>query len=398
MPIESPFHSRTAQLSESRQWKEWSGYFAPVTYDLVLDREYYAIRTMAGLIDISPLFKYDLIGADSARAVERIFTRDISRLAAGQVAYTPWCNAAGLMLDDGLVWRLAGDHFRITSAEPHFRWFQDCTYGLEVEIVDLSERLAALALQGPNSREILVAALEAPGLEKLGYHHFAEGPAGGTLISRSGYTGQLGFELWTAPENAEALWDRLMIAGLDHGLQPAGLAALDMVRIEAGLILNGVDYLPANRALTNSMTRSPFEVGLGWAVDLESGREFIGRSSLERESTEGSKLALVGLEAEAEAMEQAFAEFDLPATFDPGASRSSAALYLRGNRQVGQATSRLFSPLLKKYIALATVERAFAPRGTILKMEVAIDQSTRMLPVTVVDLPFFSDPRLRTQA
>jgi aminomethyltransferase len=420
MPIPTPFHSRTAALCESHEWRNWSGYLAASLYEPAAhDREYYAIRNAAALIDVSPLYKYQVSGPDAARLLDRITTRNFSRCAVGQVLYTPWCDDDGKVIDDGTVARLAIDRFRITAAEPNLAWFQDCAMGMDVEVTDISEALAALAVQGPNSRRVLQEILreirldaEEPGtngkLERLKYYRIAPACTADfpLEVSRTGYTGDLGYELWVAPEHAERLWDCLVEAGQGYGISPAGMVALDIARIEAGLLLNPVDYIPARRALIREQKSSPFELGLRWAVDL-SKEGFVGRKALLEEKARGSQWSFVGLEVRWEALEKLFGEAGLTPQVAGRASRLAVPVYAgeahpsaphtRKMRtrlpQIGQATSHTFSPILKKYIALASLERRHAEIGSRVNFEVTVEYTRVQGEATVVKLPFFNPPR-----
>ncbi len=395
MPIPTPFYARTAPLCESHEWREWSGYLAASLYEPIHDREYYAIRSAAALIDVSPLFKYEVRGPDALRLVDRIMTGDISRCAVGQMMYSPWCDDDGKVIDDGTIARLAADRFRITAADPNLAWFQDCGYGMQVEIQDVSAELAALAVQGPNAPKILQRVLQGLDLETLKYYHLAPARLGefSLAISRTGYTGDLGYELWVAPENAIPLWDSLMEHGAAYGITPAGMLALDIARIEAGLILIQIDYISARQALIPGQKSSPFEIGLGWAVDLKKPG-FVGRRALLDEHTQGSKWKLVGVEVDWESLESLYARVDLTPRLAGRASRSAAPIY-KIDRQIGQMTSHTFSPMLKKYIGIASVEREFAGYGAEVDVEVTVEYTRRKAKARLVKLPFFNPPRKR---
>jgi len=397
MPIPTPFYSRTSALCESQAWGSWSGYLAAATYELSHEREYFAIRDSAALIDVSPLFKYEISGPDAESVVNKIITRDIRRCDVGQIFYTPWCNEEGDIIDDGTVWRLNGRRFRITAADPNLRWFQDCAYGSEAEIEDVSTDLAALALQGPKSRAVLQRLLPGVGLDTLGYYRFLETQLDGRplTISRTGYTGDLGYELWIAPQHAEFLWDAVVEGGRRYGLLPAGIAALDIARIEAGLLLIEVDYVSSRKALTENRKSSPYEAGLGWTVSQDKG-PFIGRSALRSEQRRGPAWAFVGLDINWGDLDRLFAAYDLPPLVAGRASRDSAPVYSDGGRQVGQITSSAFSPLLKKYLALATVEPRYARPGTELLVEVTIEFTRQRARATVSRRPFYDPPRKRS--
>lgn len=396
MPIPTPFHERTAVLNESHEWRNWSGYLAAGLYEPSHEREYYAIRNAAALIDVSPLFKYDITGPDALRLVNKIITRDAAKAKIGQILYTPWCDEAGKMIDDGTVWRLAENHFRITAADPSLRWFQDCGYGMDVTVEDMSTRLAALALQGPNARHILREVIPDPALDELRYYYLLQTNSGGfpLTITRTGYTGDLGYELWTPPEYACQLWDRVVMTGKGYGLLPAGIIALDIARVEAGLLLIEVDYISSQKALTEARKSSPYEAGLGWTVALDKG-PFVGRQALLAERQGGSKWSFVGLDVDWPALEQLFAVHDLPPMIHNRTERTAIPLYNANGRQIGQVTSRTFSPILKKYIALATVESGYDKPGTRLQIEVTVEYTRRKALATVTKTPFFNPPRKR---
>lgn len=389
----SPFHPRTELLCESYEWRDWSGYLAAATYEHSHEREYYAIRNAVALIDVSPLYKYEISGPHAQRLVDRIVTRDMRRCSIGQMRYTPWCDDDGKVVDDGTIACLGVDHYRITAAEPNLAWFQDCGYGLEAEVVDVSEQLAALALQGPLARTVLAKAAQVEGLSELRFYHLTQGSIAGApvTISRTGYTGDLGYELWMNPDIALQVWDTFLKAGRGHGIAPAGMVALDIARIEAGLLLIQVDYVSARKALIESQKSSPFELGLGWTVDLEKA-PFVGQKALIEEKQRGSAWNLVGLEVEWPALESEYARVNLAPQVAGRASRTAVPIY-QGKQQVGHATSQTFSPSLKKYIALATLESRYAQPGTPVEIEVTIEYVRRRSRARVVKLPFLELPR-----
>jgi aminomethyltransferase len=401
MPIPTPFHSRTSPLCKSHEWRGWSGYLAAAMYEPVHEYEYYAIRNSAAMIDVSPLFKYEIRGPDAERLVNRIMTRDVAKCAVGQVMYSPWCDDDGKVIDDGTISRLTPDAFRVTAADPSLVWFQDCGYGMQVEVVDVSNELAALALQGPNARKILKEIVTGIDLDALRYYHFGQGSAAGlpVTISRTGYTGDLGYELWVAPQDAGPLWDRLMEAGRGYGIAPAGMVALDIARIEAGLLLIEIDYISSRKALIESQKSSPFEIGLGWTVDLDK-QGFVGRQALLAEKRQGtSKWRWVGFEVIWESLEGLYASEGLAPQVAGRASRSPVPVYQDG-RQVGQVTSHTFSPILKKYIGLGTVQKPYAVPGNQAKadqvgMEFTIEYVRRQAQARIVKTPFFNPARKR---
>lgn len=395
MALSTPFHGRTSTLNEKQAWREWSGYLVAATYEPTYEREYYAIRNAAAALDVSPLFKYDVTGVDALPLVNRIMTRDLSRCNVGQIMYSPWCDERGYIIDDGTVWRISDNHFRITAADPNLRWFRDCGFGMNVKVSDVSRNLATLALQGPNARRILKETVSGVDLEDLAYYHLSAAVMEGfpLTVTRTGYTGDLGYELWVSPEHAERMWDILFEAGRDYGLLPAGMVALDIARIEAGLLLIEVDYISAHKALTDERKSTPFEAGLGWTVGLHKG-PFVGRRALLAEVGTGSKWAFVGLEVDWPELETLFAAVDLPPMVAGRASRDAVPIY-EGRSQVGQATSRAFSPIQKRYIALATVERKAAVIGTELEIEVTVEYRRQRCRATVVETPFFNPARKR---
>lgn len=399
MPLPTPFHSRTAALCESHEWRNWSGYLSASLYEPSHEREYYAIRNSAGLIDVSPLYKYEVAGPDAGRLVDRIVTRNIAKCRVGQVMYTPWCDAQGKVIDDGTVSRLDDNHYRLTSADPNLRWFQDVGYGLNAQVANVSQDLAALALQGPNSRAILKEIVAGVDLDKLKYFHLAEGRVDNfpITITRTGYTGDLGYELWVRPEHAEQLWDCLMDRGAGYGILPAGMLALDAARIEAGLILIGVDYISSQHAIIESQKSSPYEIGLGWTVKLDGG-DFVGRRALLKEKQQGSTWTFIGLQYDWNALEKLYAEEGLPPQVAGRASRSAVPIYKSGSggRQfIGQATSHVFSPILKQYIAIGTVLNPHGKLGDQVDVEVTVEYKRKLCPATIVKTPFFDPPRKR---
>lgn len=396
MPFTTPFHTRTAPLCYTQEWRDWSGYMMAALYEPSHEREYYAVRNAAALFDVSPLYKYEISGPDALALVNRVMTRDLSKCAVGQVMYSPWCDDEGKVIDDGTIARLAGDHFRLTAATHNLRWFQDCGLGLNATVTDISLDLAALALQGPHARNILKRLVTGVDLDTLKFFRLAEGQCDGfpLTITRTGYTGDLGYELWVAPQHAERLWDILLDRGKDYGITPAGLVALDVARIEAGFPLIEVDYIPAPRALIEAQKSSPFEIGLGWAVALNKGY-FIGRPALLAEKEKGSHWAFVGLEVHWPDIEALYHAFDLTPTLAGRASRLSVPVYKEG-QQIGQATSRTFSPLLKQYLALATIEAAYGEVGAQVDLEMTVEFRRRLARATIVRLPFFDPPRKRT--
>jgi aminomethyltransferase len=385
----TPFHERTAALCASHAWRRWAGHIVASSYELSHEREYHVIRTAAALFDVSPLYKYLLRGRDAARLLDLVVTRNVLKAEIGQVLYTPWCDHAGKVIDDGTVARLDENLFRMTSAEPNLRWLEDNAAGLEVEIADVSQGIAALSLQGPAAWSIL----QSLGVSPLKYFRMASASLRGipVEISRTGYTGDLGFEIWMDAANAMPIWDALIDAGRAYGIMPAGMLALDIARIEAGLMLIDVDYVPARKALIDSQLSSPFELDLAWTVSLAKDR-FIGREALAAEKARGPQWQFVGIELEWNSLERLYADVGLATRLPSAAWRMSVPLYA-GGEQAGYATSGGWSPLLKKYIALAHLRSPWNALGTALEMEITVEHRRKRANATVVKKPFFDPPR-----
>ena len=361
------------------------------------DIEYNAIREAAAMIDVSPLYKYLVTGRDAVRLVDRIITRDATRIEVGQVVYTSWCDEDGNVLDDGTVTRLDDDRFRWTAAEPNLRWLRMNARGLDVEIAEITERVAALALQGPRSRDLLEAATDRSWAD---VKYFRERPARiGTLdidVTRTGYTGDLGYELWVDADRATELWDRVQEVGRDFGARPAGMLALDVARIEAGLILIDVDYTSSRHAIIPEQTYSPFELGvLGRFVSFKKGADFVGRRALEAERAGGGpSRRLVGLEVEWDDIERVVTSAGLFPAMPAEASRVHVPLF-DGRRQIGRVTSSTWSPSLKRTVTLASVRARYEEPGTAVEVEWTVEARRRRVGARVVPLPFFDPPRKR---
>jgi aminomethyltransferase len=388
----TPFHERTTALCLPQNWRRWAGHIAVGSYDLTLDREYWAIRDAAALIDVSPLMKYLIEGPDAALLLHRVTTRDVLKMAVGQVFYTGWCDDDGKMLDDGTVTRLGKTSFRLTSAEPSLRWLSMNAVGMDVAITEQTELMGALSLQGPKSRAILNKCC-AESLDGLKFFRMMKNKLGGVpvTISRTGYTGDLGYEIWLDKKHALAVWDALIDAGRDYGLIPCGILAMDMARVEAGLFMLDVDYTAANHAWIPGQKSSPLEMGLDWAVAFDKAGYFNGRRALEKERDEGSSWKLVGLEIDWVSLEKLFGESGLPPQIPAMAVRGSLPV-MKGPRQVGYASTSTWSPVLKKYIALAHVQRPYYAPGTKLTMEITVEHQRKQASATVVKTPFYDPP------
>jgi glycine cleavage system T protein (aminomethyltransferase) len=385
----TPFHERTSKLCLPQNWRRWAGYLVAGSYELTLDREYWVIRNSAALIDVSPLMKYIITGKDASRLLNRVVTRDMDKLKVGQVYYTGWCDDEGKMIDDGTISRLDEGTFRMTSADPSLRWLSMNSVGLDVEITEVTNNVAALSFQGPNSRTILNRVADDP-VDGLKYFRLMHNKVDGipVTISRTGYTGDLGFEIWMDAKDALTIWDALMEAGHDYGIAPVGILAMDMARVEAGLFMIEVDYTSTNHAWIEPQKSSPFELGLDWTVALDKQGYFVGRHALEREKRDGSLWKLMGLEVEWDGMERLFKDVGLPPQIPGMAMRGSLPIFV-GNVQIGYSSTSTWSPLLKKYIALAHLQKPCYEIGTNVRMEVTVEHHRQHAPAKVVKLPFY---------
>ncbi len=392
VPVGTAFHERTLALCESLNYREWSGYYTVSVYEMHHEHEYNAIRNSAALIDISPLFKYRVTGRDATKFVNRVISRDINKVAVDQVIYCCWCDPEGKVIDDGTITRLGENDYRWTAADPSLRWFRQNTLGLDVSIEDISEQVAALALQGPTSGRLLHEVTDAK-IENLKYFRVTRGKIAGVPvdISRTGYTGDLGFEVWMPWRDAIKVWDALTAKGKAFDIHPAGMIALDIARIEAGLILIEVDYISSKKALIESQKYSPAEIGLGKLVDLKK-ETFVGREALALEAKKGAERALIGLEINWNEVEALYDKLKMAPQVPSMASRVAVPVY-RNGRQVGKATSTTWSPTLKKMIALACVSRESSPVGTKLSMEITVEAVRQTVSAKVVPLPFFNPAR-----
>jgi glycine cleavage system T protein (aminomethyltransferase) len=393
MPIGTPFHPRTSALCASQNWRTWSGYFVASSYDVMHDYEYHAIRNTAALIDISPLYKYEIRGKDALRLVDRVITRDAAKCAVGQALYGCLCEDDGAVIQDGTVFRLAEDYFRFHLADPSLRWLTLNAVGMNVSLEEVSEKIAALALQGPNALKILEQIVDR-NLSALRFFRLIAAKIGAVpvIVSRTGYTGDLGYEIWFDAAHALSVWDIFIEKGKAFGIKPAGMLALDVARLEAGFILLEVDYTGAEKAMIPSQRYSPFEIGLGWTVDMKK-EHFVGRPALKKFTKQCSR-QIVGLEISLADYEYLFRQVGLPPQIPLTAWRGGVPIY-KEDRHIGHATTGAWSPTLKKYLALATVENAFAELGTELDMEVTVEYARKTVLATVVKTPFFDPARKR---
>jgi aminomethyltransferase len=392
MPVGTALHERTFALCQSLNYREWSGYYTVSVYEVHHEHEYNAIRNACALIDITPLYKYLVTGKDATKLVNRVITRDIRKVAVGQVIYCCWCDEQGKVIDDGTITRLEENKYRWTAADPSLRWFRQNGLNMDVQIEDISERTAALALQGPTSGKLLKSVAEAE-IANLKYFRMTSGKIAGVPvdISRTGYTGDLGYEIWVPWSDAVKVWDALMDKGKQFDIHAAGMLALDVARVEAGLLLIEVDYSSSKKALIASQKYSPYELGFEKMVHLQK-ENFVGKSALERDHKRGVPRQLVGLEIDWNEVEARYDKYGLSPAAPSQASRVPVPLYLEG-KQVGKATTTTWSPVLKKLIALASVETAHSKPGTKLQMEITIEAMRQNVTAQVVKLPFFNPAR-----
>jgi len=400
LPVGTAFHDRTFALCQSLNYREWSGYYTVSSYEVHHEHEYNAIRNATALIDISPLYKYIVEGRDATKLVNRVITRDINKVKPGQVIYCCWCDEQGHVIDDGTITRLEENKYRWTAADPSLRWFRQNGLNMDVQISDISEQVAALALQGPTSGKLLKSVAEADAsrtdIANLKYFRMTSGKIAGVPvdISRTGYTGDLGYEIWipmAAGHEAVKVWDALMEKGRQFDIHAAGMLALDVARVEAGLLLIEVDYISSKKALIPEQKYSPYELGFGKMVHLDK-ENFVGKAALAQQQKSGVARQLVGLEMDWVEIEERYEKFGLTPAAPSQASRVHVPVYL-GSKQVGKATTTTWSPLLKKMIALASVETVYTKPGTKLQMEITIEAVRQKVSATVTGLPFFNPQR-----
>ncbi len=392
MPIGTAFHERTFPLCHSLNYREWSGYYTVSVYEVHHEHEYNAIRNAAALIDISPLYKYLITGKDATKLVNRVITRDIRKVSVGQVIYCCWCDEQGKVIDDGTVTRLEENKYRWTAADPSLRWFRQNGTNMDVQVEDISEEVAALALQGPTSGKLLKAAAEAD-IANLKYFRVTHGKIAGVPvdISRTGYTGDLGYEIWVPWNDAVKVWDAVMETGKRFDIHAAGMLALDVARVEAGLLLIEVDYTSSKKALIASQKYSPYELGFGKMVHLNK-ENFIGKAALEKDQKQGVARQFVGLEIDWTEVEERYEKFGLTPAAPSQASRVAVPVYC-GEKQVGKATSTTWSPVLKKMVALASIETSHSKLGSRLQMEITIEAIRQKVIAKIVKMPFFNPAR-----
>lgn len=381
----SPFYSRQKQHNQTKEWTRWYDYLSVPAY-WCADMEYFAGRNACGVFDITPMVKHLISGPDALAYLNRLVTRDVRKIKPGRVGYCVWCNDQGQVIDDGTIFHLSEGVYRICSQEHHLDWFMTNTLGFDVTVEEDTHDVAALALQGPTSCAVLKD-MGLEGIENLTPFGIAtfDFPTGfgntDLMVSRTGFTGDLGYELWIDPEHAEVLWDHLFEAGKLRGISAMGSEALELLRIEAGFILAGKDFLPAMEAVRPTHTRSPFELGLGWLVDFEKG-VFNGRQALLEEKENGSRYRLVKLD------------------IDGNKPANDSYVYLKGkNKVAGTVTSAMWSPSAKASIALASLEMPHGKPGQELDVEIYYQRELKWSRVLararVVEEVFWDPPRRR---
>jgi aminomethyltransferase len=380
--LHTPFHARARELSQVDSFIPWAGY-TTVDVFTTMEQEYFAIRNATTLYDLTPMVKYRIVGPDALVYLNRLVSRDLSKLRPDRVAYCVWCNDAGHLVDDGTVFRLGADEYRLCTADRQIDWLLDSAIGFDVKIEEITEQIAALSMQGPTSCAVLKnAGLQGIDLLKpfdIGRFTLAGYPI---VVSRTGFTGDLGYELWMDPEVAEAIWDALMAAGRSRGIRAIGSQALNIARLEAGFLSPHVDFVSAEHTIRTGRDRSPLELGLSWLVDFEKGH-FNGRRALVAERERGPRRQLVGLDIEG----------NKPA--------HNALLYTgpKGNREIGSISSAAWSPTCKRNIALAMVDAPHFQIGSIVWAEIYMNRELvwerRMSRAEVVERPFFAPSRRR---
>lgn len=389
----TPFHERTSALNQTGLWSHWAGHLAANRYQVSDKFEYFAVRSAAGIFDSSPLFKYRIAGRDAERYLAGILARDIRACPPQHAQYTTWLDERGFVLEDGVIQRRGKDEYLLTAAEPNYAYLADRIGRMAVRVEEVSLEQGTIAVQGPRSRDLLSQLI--PAVATVPFFGLTTGSIGGAdvVVSRTGYTGDLGYEVWVEAARALAVWDALIEVGTPYGITPAGMLALDLARNEAGLLLIEVDYVSAHHALIDAQTSTPFELSLGWTVALDKDR-FNGHDALVAERERGPAWRFMGLEVDWDSLERLYTDVGLPPKLPTTAWRASVPIYV-GSIQVGYATSGCWSPLLKRYIALAHLEGAYSDPGTVVDMEVTVEHRRRHATATVRSLPFFNPDRKR---
>ena len=392
----TPFHDRTSPANVSGLWEHWSGYLVAQKYQLSEKFEYFAIRNSAGLFDSSPLYKYRVHGPDAEAFLAGVLARDIRTCAVGHGQYTAWLDDRGFVVEDGVIFRTAADEYLLTCAEPNQAYFTAFVARHRVTIEDVSEASAVLSIQGPKSREILSCL--SPAVADLPYFGLASATIGGAdvTISRTGYTGDLGYELWIPAEKAVAVWDAVADASAGRGVIPFGMIALYMARIEAGLLLLDVDFGSSRFAWTDANRSTLVELGLGWMVkDLAADdRKFVGRAAIERELRDKtSRWKLTGLVLDWQDYDRHYDEAGLIPPKDHTPVQDEYYVYDDAGTQLGYATSLMYSPMLQRHIALARVPLDRTKPGSRVKLELPVNHRYEYFEAAVSRLPLYNPDR-----
>jgi aminomethyltransferase len=392
----TPFHERTNALNETQLWSHWSGTLAANRYQVSDKMEYFAVRNAAGVFDSSPLYKYRITGKDAEAFLSGILARDIRACPPGQAQYTCWLDDSGYVIEDGVILHTSKDEYLLTSAEPNLAYLQDRSGRHDVTIEDVSDELGTLALQGPRSRDLLKKLV--PQMEKIPYFGVAKGEIGGAgvTVSRTGYSGDLGYEVWIDTPDALHVWDTLWDSMEGHGVLPFGLAALEMLRIEAGLLLMEADFDSSRYAWNDAHRSTPIELGWGWMFkDLKADdRAFIGRKALEREITDKtSRWAMRGLILDWQDYDRVYNEAGLVPPKDHTPVLEDWMLYDDEYKRVGYATSLMYSPMLQRHIAIARVRPDLGKIGSKVNLETTVNHQYELVAANVARLPLYNPER-----
>ncbi|MGD8577675.1 MAG: aminomethyltransferase family protein [Lysobacterales bacterium] len=378
--LRTPFYPRAVKWNVRDAWGAWNGYlFAEYFYDP--EYEYFCIRNGCGVYDISPMQKYRITGADAQAMLDRMVTRDLSKLRDNRVTYVVWCTDEGRLVDDGTIFRLGPEEFMLTCGSPCTAWLRMAAYGFEeVHVEDISDRMAALAFQGPTTCAVLKR-MGLDGIEqarRFDIRHFSfHGDR--LMVSRTGFTGDLGYELWIKPELALALWDELFAAGEDFSIQPFGEEATNMARLEAGLIMPGMDFNEALKTVNFRHDQSPLELSLEWLIDWDKPH-FNGRRALLREREQGPAWRLLKLDIPGNKVAEGAILYDSKAC----------------RREIGYVTSAMWSPAVKANIAMAMVRGEHEQRDIWVEIYYTreLRQYRKVVLATVKERPFWTPERV----
>ena len=392
----TPFHERLAPLNETGLWEHWANHLVATRFQMSEKFEYFAVRNAAGLFDTSPLYKYRIHGPDAERFLAGVLARDIRSCPPGHAQYTVWCDDRGFVIEDGVILRHAADEYVLTAAEPNLAYFEDLVGRLDVGIDEVTDQWAILAIQGPKSRDLLASLT--PDVAALPYFGLVGTTIGGVAvtISRTGYTGDLGFEVWAPASDAIAVWDAIWTAGRGHGVIPFGMSALYMARIEAGLVLLDVDFHSSRFAWTDADRTTPIELGLGWMFRhlAEDDRTFIGGDAIRREvAGKTSRWKLSGLVVDWRAFDRVYGAAGLIPPKDHRPIQDEYYVYDDELRQLGYATSQMYSPMLQRHIALARVPLDRSAPGSRVKLEMGVSHHYEYLDAYVTRTPLFNPER-----